>query len=141
MTAVYRPTSGFHNPCTPRSLICNDNPAPLQSQWTTPFTAAASSRLNRHAGGRRRPVRRAKTRAVGPISALWEWDQDENHHQAQLDICTQFGPNPPGNLGADIRQTDRQADRQTDRHPSFIYQIILSCTLKLYYLFMHVKYF
>ena len=46
----------------------------------------------------------------GPISALWEWDRDENHHQAQLDICTQFGPNPPGSLGAGSRQTDRQTD-------------------------------
>ena len=68
-----------------------------------------------HAGGRRRPVRRAKTRAVGPISALWEWDQDENHHQAQLHTCTQFGPNPPGGLGAGLRQTDRRTDGQTDR--------------------------
>ena len=47
--------------------------------------SASVSSLNRHASGRRRPVRRAKTRAVGPISALWEWDQDENYHQAQLD--------------------------------------------------------
>ena len=48
--------------------------------------------------------------AAGPISALWEWDQDENHHHAQLDICTQSGPNPPGSLGAGTRQTDRQTD-------------------------------
>ena len=95
-----------------------DNPAPLQSQWATPFTAAAaSSRLNRHAGGRRRPVRRAKTRAAGPISALWKWDQDENHHQAQLYTCTQFGSNPPGGLGAGLRQTDRQTDGRTDGWP------------------------
>ena len=46
---------------------------------------------------------------AGPISGLWEWDQDENHHQAQLDTCTQFGPNPPGSLGADSHQTDGQA--------------------------------
>ena len=43
---------------------------------------------------------------MGPISDLWEWDQDENHHQAQLDICTQFWPNPSGSQGAGIRQTD-----------------------------------
>ena len=43
-------------------------------------------------------------------SALWEWNQDEDHHQAKLDIilCTQFGRNPPGSLGAGSRQTDRQ---------------------------------
>ena len=59
-------------------------------------------------------------RATGPISALWEWDQDANHHQAQLHTCTQFGPNPPVSLGAGIRQTNRQTgvvvtDRRSDR--------------------------
>ena len=49
----------------------------------------------------------AITRAVGPISTLCEWDQDENHHQTQLDTCTQFEPNPPGGFGAGLRQTDR----------------------------------
>ena len=54
--------------------------------------------------------------AAGPISALWKWDQDENHHRAQLHICTQFGPNPPGSLGAGSHRTaERQTDRQTDR--------------------------
>ena len=53
----------------------------------------------------------------------WEWDQDENHHQvqgqAQLDICdcAQFGPNPPGSLGAGRASSDGQTDRQTDRRP------------------------
>ena len=56
--------------------------------------------------------------AVGPTSTLLEWDKDENHHQAQLDICMQFGPNPPGSLGAGIRQTDSRRHRQTS---SFIY--------------------
>ena len=72
--------------------------------------------------------RRAKTRAVGPISALCEWDQDENHHRAQLDRCTQqFGLNPPGGLGAGLRQTDRQTDGQTSsfRYKIHIYAIIL----------------
>ena len=40
--------------------------------------------------------------------ALWESDQDETHNQAQLDIGTQFEPDPPGSLGACSRQTDRQ---------------------------------
>ena len=52
--------------------------------------------------------------AAGPISALWEWTEDESHHQAKLDICTQFGLNPPGSLDAGIRQTDRQTDGVTD---------------------------
>ena len=60
---------------------------------------AANSRLNHM----QVVASRAKTRAVGLISALWEWDQEENHHQAQLDICMQFGPNPPGSLGAGSR--------------------------------------
>ena len=61
-----------------------------------------------HNYGRRRPVRSAKTRAVGPVSALWEWDQDENHYQAQLGICTQFGPSLPRSLAAGLRQTVTQ---------------------------------
>ena len=95
--------------------------------------AVASNRLNRHAGGRRRSVRRANTRAVSALSPMampmpWEWDQDENHHQvqgqAQLDICdcAQFGPNPPGSLGAGRASSDGQTDRQTDgQTSSFIY--------------------
>ena len=39
----------------------------------------------------------------------------------QLDTCTQCGPNPPGGLGAGLRQTDRQTDGQTS---SFIFKII-----------------
>ena len=54
-----------------------------------------------------------KPAAAGPISARWEWNQDENHHHAQLDICTQFGPNSPGSLPlVFVRQTARQTDRQ-----------------------------
>ena len=55
-----------------------------------------------------------KPAAAGPISALREWNQDEIHHQAKLDICTQFGPNPPGSLAAGIRQTDKQTDGVTN---------------------------
>ena len=88
----------FPQPCTPS-----------HSQWTTPFTMVKS-----HADSCRRPVCRAKTRTVGPISALWEWDQDENHHQARLDTRTQFGPNPPGSSGAGSRQMDGVTDRQTE---------------------------
>ena len=61
-----------------------------------------------------------KPAAAGPISVLWELNQDENHHQAQLVIFMQFGPNPPGSLDAGIRQTDSVTDRQTS---SFIYKI------------------
>ena len=81
------------HPCNrsgPLHLRCQHRPQQITCRWS--------------------PVARTQGQnqgTVGPISALWEWHRDENHHQAQLDICTQFGPDPPGSLGAGSHQTDR----------------------------------
>ena len=85
-----------------------DNPAPLQSQWTTPFTMPALAAVNYMQAVSAADTQGQNQGTAGPISALWECDQDEDHHQTQLDIGTQFGPNPPGGLGARSRRTDRQ---------------------------------
>ena len=110
-TAV--PTLQHNNRLQAQWAYC-DNPAPLQSQWTTPFTMPASAAVNHMQAVTAADTQGQNQGTEGPISALWEWDQDENHHQAQLDISTQFGPNPPGSTGADSRQTDRQTDGRTD---------------------------
>ena len=71
--------SGFHNRAPIAFAVAVTTGHPSHSQWTTPIRMLLAASKS-HAGGRRPPVRRAKTRAAGPISALWEWDQDENHH-------------------------------------------------------------
>ena len=113
-TAV--PTIQHNNRLQAQWAYC-DNPAPLQSQWTTQFTMPASAAVNHMQAVTAAGAQGQNQGAAGAkYSALWEWDQDETHHQAQLDIGTQFGPDPPGSLGAFSRQTDRQ----TDKTSSFI---------------------
>ena len=102
--------SGFHNP-TPIALAAVVTTRhPWHSQWTIPFTMLLAA-----AGGRRRPTD-TQGQNQGQWGQLAPYGNGTKTKTIILDICTQFGPNPPGSLCVGIRQTDRRCDGVTDRH-------------------------